>query len=480
MGLKKNFIYNSFLTLSTYIFGLITFPYVSRVLGVQNIGIVNFVDNIINYFILCSSLGLAILGVREIAQHKANKLELSRTFTSLLSINIILTTIALLIYIIVINTTPQLKEYKNLLYIGIFKIIFNIFLIEWFYKGLENFKYITLRTLIIKLIYVISIFVFVKDSTDIYIYFSLTIIVIIINAISNVLNIKDKVKITFYKIEIKRYIKPYFMLGVYLLLTSMYTTFNVIYLGMTNNAEEVGYYTTSIKIYSIILGFFTAFTSVMLPRMSSLLTEGKISEFELLIHKSFSALFSISIPFSIWGIFQSPNIIEILSGKGYEGAIVPMQIILPLIIVVGIAQILAIQILMPLGKDKVVLKASMFGAFFGILLNIMLVKQYHSIGTAIVLLISESVVTIYYILFIRKEKIIKLPYKQLFTQLIAATPYCLIGIIINILSLNKYLSLCVISFLFMIYYFVLNVIIIKNDFTINFIKTFTSRNPNGK
>lgn len=463
MGLKKNFIYNSFLTLSTYIFGLITFPYVSRVLGVQNIGIVNFVDNIINYFILFSSLGLAILGVREIAQSRGNKIDLSRTFSSLLTINITFTAVALIIYLIFINVIPQLEEYKNLLYIGVFKILFSVFLIEWLYKGLENFKYITLRTLIIKLIYVISIFVFVQDSKDIYIYFSLTIVVVIVNAITNILYIKGITYMTFHRLEIKKYLKPYCTLGIYMLLTSMYTSFNVVYLGITNNTVEVGYYTTAIKIYSIILGFFTAFTSVMLPRMSSLLNEGKTSEFVTMIQKSFNILFSISIPLAIFSLFEASVLIEILSGKGYEGSIIPMQIIMPLIIIVGIAQILAVQILMPLKKDRIVLNASILGAITGVLLNIILVKELHSIGTAVVLLCSEFIVTAYYCLAIKKEQLINIPFRLFFKHLIVSVPYFIICITFNSLGLNIYISVLLVIISFLIYFLFANVYLLNNN-----------------
>ena len=141
MGIKRNFFFSSILTTANYIFPLIIFPYISRVLGVNNIGICNFVDSIINYFILFSMMGLSITGIREIAKVKKDKSILQQTFSSLFVLNLISTSIALILLIIGIYTIPQLKEHQNLMWIGAVKLVFSLFLIEWFFKGIENFKY---------------------------------------------------------------------------------------------------------------------------------------------------------------------------------------------------------------------------------------------------------------------------------------------------------------------------------------------------
>ena len=132
----------------------------------------------------------------------------------------------------------------------------------------------------------------------------------------------------------------------------MYTTFNVAYLGFTSNEVEVGYYTTATKLYTILLALFTAFTSVMIPRMSSLVAENKMEEFKKLSQKSSNILFGFSIPLIIYASVYAPYIINLIAGMGYEGAILPMRIILPLVLVIGYEQILICHILMPLKKDK--------------------------------------------------------------------------------------------------------------------------------
>lgn len=185
-SLKKNVIYSSLLTTANYIFPLLTYPYVSRVLGVDKIGVCNFVDSIINYFVLFSMLGINIMGIREIASCKDNREELNKRFSSLFILNTISTSIVLILLIIAIETVPKLYEHRDIMYIGVLKLIFSYLLIEWLYKGLENFKFITTRTIILKCIYVLAVFLFVKDVDDYKIYYFIMSIMIVINAIINI------------------------------------------------------------------------------------------------------------------------------------------------------------------------------------------------------------------------------------------------------------------------------------------------------
>ena len=147
MGLKKNIVYSSILTTSLYVFQIITYPYVSRVLGVTNIGICNFAQSVVLFASLFSTFGIVNIGIREIAASQGNKEKLNQIFSEIFQINLLLTLAVIVPYIIAIEILPQLIPYRKLLYIGIFQIIFNTLTIEWLFKGLEDFKYITMRTI---------------------------------------------------------------------------------------------------------------------------------------------------------------------------------------------------------------------------------------------------------------------------------------------------------------------------------------------
>lgn len=451
-SVKTNFLYSSILTTANYIFPLLTYPYVSRVLGVEKIGICNFIDSIINYFILFSMMGISITGIREIAKYKNNQTELNKTFSSLIVLNIISTTIMLLILVAVTYTIPQLYEHKELMYIGGLKLMSNFLLIEWFYKGLEEFKYITKRTLIVKSIYVLSIFIFIHNPKDYILYYAILTMMITINAIINTIHSRKFIEFSINKISIKPFVKPFISLGIYMLLTSMYTSFNIAYLGFVSGATEVGYYTTATKLHSIILSIFTAFTGVMLPRMSSLIAENKYEDFKNMFYKSVNILFGLSIPLIIFSIILSPCIIYIISGKGYEGAIIPMQIVMPLILIIGYEQILIIQALMPLKKDKAILINSMVGAGVSLICNLIFVTSYKSIGSAIVWLISELTVLCIAQYFITKYIRIKFPLILMLKNIIYNIPLGIILYLVNISFSNVHLLKIIVSIIILVIY----------------------------
>lgn len=467
-GLKRNFLYQSILTVSNYIFPILTYPYVSRVLGVDKIGYCNYIDSIINYFILFSMLGFGAVGIREVAKNKNNRLELNKTFSNILFFNTITTFTVSLFFIVINKITLHIPDVFFL--IGIIKIFSTSFQIEWLYIGLENFKIITQRTLIVKILYVISVFLFIKDSSDYTIYFFLLCFLVFGNALVNLLYAHKYVSFTLHNIEIKKYIKPVLSMGGYMILTSMYTSFNVVYLGYVTNETEVGYYTTATKLYSIIIALFSAFTSVMLPRMSSLLAENNTSEFRTYIIKSINILIILSVPLIIYTILYAPHIILILSGKGYEGAILPMRIVMPLVLIIGYLQILVIQILIPLKKDSIVLINSLIGALVGVSCNILLVNTYKSIGSAWVWLISEFSTLFVAQYYVTKYINIKFPLPLLIHKVMLHIPLAIILYIIYILISSPFLAIAISGIVLIIYEIVLNLYIDKEAIVIALLK----------
>ncbi len=402
-SLKQNIFYSGILTTANYIFPLITYPYVSRILGVANIGACNFVDSIINYFLILSALGIGTVGIREIAKNKGDKDKLQKTFSQLFTINTITTSIAVILLLFAMHTVPKLYENYDLMWIGVLKLVFNYLLIEWLYKGLEDFKYVTKRTILVRCLYVLSVFIFVKNTDDLGIYYFLTSATVVVNAIINLLYARRVVQFKFCFSSLKEYSKSVGILGVYNILTSMYTTFNVAYLGFVSSDTQVGYYTTSTKIHSLILMAFTAVTGVLMPRISSILAEKKYTEYSRLIKKSISILLLFSIPCIVVLEFFAPQIIYLIAGPGYEGAVLPLRIIAPLVLIIGLEQILITQSLMPIGKDKAVLINSIIGAFVGLSANLLFVPQLASVGSALVWLMSEVTVMLSAMYFFRKE-----------------------------------------------------------------------------
>ena len=461
VSVKKNFFYSALLTGANYIFPLIVFPYVSRVLGVTNLGACNFVDSIVHYFIIFSMLGIDVVGIREIAKTKGDKDKLNQCFSSLFIINTILTSIALIVYLVCIYTIPKLHDHLELMWIGAAKLCFNYLLIEWLFKGLEEFKFITSRSLIIKTLYVVSVFVFVKKPGDYLIFFLLTSLNVVLNALVNCIYSKKYVSFSFRSLNIKAFLPSILLLGVYAILTNMYTTFNVAFLGFSAGETEVGYYTTANKIFAISLSLFTALTGVLLPRMSALIAENQLAGYKHLLCKTTDFLVAVSFPAIAFVVFIAPEIIRLISGKGYEGAIVPLQIMIPLLFIIGYEQVLVIQGLMPLKKDKAILINSIIGASVGITCNILLVPVLKGIGSSIVWVISELAVLLVAQFFMRRFVGIRFPWKKILYNAVFLFPLVVFLYFLKGLPFSYFVSLSTAIVLTGIYTFLLQICILK-------------------
>lgn len=422
-SVKKNFAYNLVLTLCGYIFPLITFPYVSRVLGVQSIGVCNFADGVINYFVLFSMLGIGSYGVREIARVRDDKERRNHVFTNLISINVLTTLVAITVLIICIFTIPKFIHYHSFLLVGIAKLLFNVFLIEWFYQGIQDFRYITIRSLIVRILYVLLIFLFIKQPEDALLFFILTTGVTIVNAVVNCLHARHYIKLDLSVIEWKVYIVPILSFGYYRILTSMYTTFNTVFLGFTADDIEVGFFATASKLYVIIMSVLTAFTTVMVPKVSELLHEKQIKKLQWIADQTLSVVTIVSLPIIIFSQFCAPEIIRLIAGPGYEGAIVPFRIVICLLLIIGFEQILIQQFLMASTKNKPILIVCTVGAITGVGLNILLTPFLLSVGSSIAWGASELMVLLFGISFVKKNIGIKIQIKELLSNIVLSGLY---------------------------------------------------------
>ena len=476
-SIKQNIIYSSLLTVSNYLFPLITYPYVSRVLGVDGIGICNFIDSVIQYCILFSMMGTMTLGIREIARTKDNNNKLNTAFSSILTLNLVFTIISIIALILCIKFLGNLdqEKYESLFIIGVAKIISTSLQIEWLFKGLEDFRYVTIRAIIVRILYVVSVFIFVHEKNDYVIYFALTTSTITINAIINLIYSRHFIKFRLKGLEIKKYFKPFLTLGSYLFLTSLYTTFNVAYLGLVTNTIEVGYYTTATKLYTIIMSLFTAFTGVMLPRISNLMAKGEQTRVFELISKSLEVLFLMTVPLIAISEVCAPEIISLLAGSGYEGAEVPMRIVMPLMLVIGYEQIIIVQLLTPLGKDRFIFTNSVIGALVGLSMNLLVVSKLASIGSAIVWLSSEFAVLISSQYFTTKCTGYRLPVKGFIHRLLLLIVLIIVLAIVKSYINNSIASLFTISILSSVFCIAIEWLVFRNSIVESLIRKYLLR-----
>lgn len=392
-SLKINFIMNAVLTMSSFIFPLISFPYVSRILLPVGTGKVSFAASLVSYFVIFSQLGIPTYGIRACAKIRDNRKELSRTAQELLFINLLMSIASYVILAIALIFIPRLHEERTLYIIMSFTIILNAIGMEWLYKALEQYTYITVRSIIFKFIALIAMFLLIHNQSDYIIYGGITIFAASASNILNFINAHKYIEIKLIgEYDFRRHFKPVCIFFAMACATTIYTHMDTVMLGFMTTDVEVGYYNAAIKIKSILVSTVTSLGAVLLPRASYYMERGLLSEFKSISKKALNFVFIIATPLMLYFIVFAKEGIYFLSGSAYTGSIIPMQLIMPTLLFIGITNILGIQILIPMGKEITVLRSEIVGAITDILLNAILIPKFASAGAAIGTLVAEFAV----------------------------------------------------------------------------------------
>ena len=467
MSIKSNYIYTVTLTLSELVFPLITFPYVTRVLGPTGIGAVNFATSFIGYFILFAALGINIYGQREAAKYRTDKAGLSKAFNQILLIHILSTVLFFLIYSAIILSFDKFRHDILLFATAGVYLLLNAFSIEWFFLGIEQFRYITFRSVITRIIFTLAIFIFIKEKSDYILYYILIAISTSIPFIINIIYAKKVVVFSFRSFynrkEIAKHLKDLVYSSLYMSITSIYTSFSIVYLGFISTETNVGYFSVANKLFSVVLSFFTALTIVLYPHLSSLMAQNNLKEFKRLIEKSFEIFIPVSIAIVVISILVSNEVVHLFSGDKFKNSVPVLQLFMPLVIVVGLAQIYVSQILFPLKKDKDVLINSAVVAIISIGLNIIIVTRFSLMGAIITLLISETIMTILLgIKVYRYQKIMPSP-TLILKNILLSIPYILLFKLIRLMVISDIGTLLAMTFLSFAYFIIIQCFVVKNE-----------------
>lgn len=396
-SVKVNYILNLINTGTQMLFPLITFPYVCRVIEADGIGQINFFQSIISYISLFTCLGIPMYAIREIARDRSDVVQMNRTAMEILLLHSMLTLVGYAIVAILCLTVPQIQVNIPLFLILSLTIFFTAIGCEWFYQGIEDFKYITIRGLIIKTVSVVLLFIFVKSKTDLLYYGCYTVFGVLGGNIFNFFRLRKYIhreNIIFSELHIKRHIKPVLKVFSFSVVTSIYLQQNTVLLGFLKNALAVGYFATATKVMQMLLTMSACLGSVMMPRASHLIAENREDEFNRLIQKSYDFTLAIALPMTIGLIFCAPSLITALCGVKFEHSILPSQIIAPIILMVAISNVFGIQVLFPKGKINVVTLCCGIGAVADLILNLCLIPFFSYIGTSIAYLGAEVATTV--------------------------------------------------------------------------------------
>lgn len=469
-SVRINFIMNFILTISNFLFPLITFPYISRILGAAGVGTINFATSIVTYFSMVGMLGIPTYGIRACAKVRDDQKELSKTVQEIMSLNAIVMSLSILLYLITIMTVPQLRQEKLLYLILSSTLIFNVLGVDWLYKALERYSYITVRSIVFKFLSVLFMFLLVRSEQDYVIYGALTVFAAVGSNALNFINLKKIVDwVPLGELNITRHLRPTLTFFLLTVSTTIYLNVDTTMLGFIKGSEEVGYYSAAVKVKQILVSVVTSLGVVLLPRLSYYVEQNREEEFKRLTKKALNFVIVLSFPLVVYFILMSHQAILFLSGPEFLPAMLPMQLIMPTVLFIGLSNLMGIQILVPTHREKLVVYSTMIGALVDILINSVGIPFFGAAGAAFAGMIAEFSVVMVQILFL-KDFIIPLLKEIQFIKILFALiiSTVLTSICLGIVNLSNFLTLLVSSIVYFSVYLVI-LVVLKENFVFDMI-----------
>lgn len=417
----KNSLYNVLYRCLNIFFPFITSIYIARVLMAESIGKVAAAQNLVSYFTLLAAMGIPTYGIKIIAQFNVKSEQSSKAFTELFTINFILSAVCSICYFLVIFTVPHYADNRLLYCVTGINIIFNVINVDWFYQGIQEYKYIAIRSLIIKTLSVIAIFVFVKSSHDFIIYALISSGALVGNYFFNIVRIRRYVHLVFKDLQFRDHIRHILILSVASIAAEIYVLADTTMLDYMCGSTVVGYYNMSMRIIKIVRGVVIAVAAVFLPQFSALYYQSKIDAFHKLINKGLHIIGALSIPIAVGIALTAKDLILLLFGIEFNESILTTKVLAISIISVAFSSFIGMQVLVTIGKEKITTVSTIVGAFVNIILNYFLIQGLMHTGAAIASAITELTVTAIQLILARKYIPFQFKYRKILFSVCAMT-----------------------------------------------------------
>lgn len=402
-SVKYNFIMNAILTVAGIIFPLITFPYISRVLLVEGSGKVAFATSVVTYFTMFAALGIPTYGVRACAIVRDHKEKLSKTVQELLIISGITTLITYAVFLIALFVIPEFAQERTLLLIVGLGIGLNTIGVQWLYNALEQYSYITVCSILFKLLGMVLMFLLVRDSSDYQIYGGVYVIASFGSYLLNFFRLRKFV--TFRKTgtyQFKKHLKHILVFFAMSAGASIYLNLDVVMLRFLQDNTAVGYYNAGIKVKTVLVTCVTSLGTVLLPRLSYYIETADQKAFQLMVGKAFRFVFVTASAVTVYfSIFAGESIL-LLSGEAFLPSVEPMMILMPTVLLIGLSNVTGIQILTPNGREREVMYSIWGGAILDFALNLIVIPEFSASGAAVSTLLAEGMVLLLQCWFLRK------------------------------------------------------------------------------
>ena len=395
-SVKTNFTLNLINTFAGLLYPVITFPYISRILMPEGLGLIQFLQSVISYFAMFAALGIPLYAVKEVAKVRDDVELRNKTVTELFCLHALLTVIVFFFLLLAGFLVNQLAIHFGLYLILSCHLIMNVLGCEWFYQGIENFKYITIRSLMVRLFSLIALFVFVRSRADIFIYAVLLIVAEAGNYLFNFVHLRKYVHLFSSKLKelsIKRHVKPALEIFLLNVIVSIYINLDSVMLGFMKGNADVGYYTAATQIVRALCGFSVALGAVVLPRLASYYHDRELVMFKKLTKDALSFSMVVLVPLCVILMIIAPVLVPVFCGSAYGPTILTIRVLSPIMIFLGISGIMGTKVLYAMDCQRIVILCTALGAVSNFILNLFLIPVYSHYGAAFASLVAEFLVS---------------------------------------------------------------------------------------
>lgn len=479
MSTKKNIFYNTILSVSQLLLPLVTYPYVSRVLGPSALGKISFIDSISQYFVLFAAIGIPVYGIREFGKLDCNdKKGRDKLFFELFLLHQFFSFFLICFYILLffILKGSDLDPYLYL--IGGVMILINPLLIEWYYQSKGKFDFITKRSIITKVISAILIFLIIKKQDDFIIYYAILLFSLMMNVLVNLYSfIKEKPIFSYGNLDFRKHFRPLLLLTTTTVVGSIYIVLDTFILGLVGDFVAVGYYSTAIKIVKLPLAMINAVAIVSLSKVSGAFFNNDLLAVRTYLAKSLQYVLTLSIPLSFGMGLTAKWTIPLISGAEFLPAVTAVKILSPVIVLIALNYLIFVQLLTPGHKEKAMLMITIFGSMVSVGSNLFLVPKFSYIGSAITTTVTEFAILLLCVFVSKKEFQINLEIDCLIKALISCILFIPFFYLIDMIECKDFLKIlicffaCGLSYFFIQRFAFKNVIVLGvEEFCLNFFK----------
>lgn len=367
----RNTLYKLFLSTFNIIVPVLVGPYINALLDKSEYGVYNKALSIVTFFLIFASFGIYNLGVREISKVREDKKKLSSMFTNLFVFGIITNLVVSLIYILyalfVVESGNQI-----IFIVMVIQILFNTFMVEWVNEAVENFGFITKKTVIIRIISTVLLFLVVTRPEHTFIYALLTSVTIAVNNFVGFLYVKRKIQFDFSDIKLTRYLKPLTLQLIIANVSILFTLFDRLMLGWFVSNDAVTEYTLPCNLVNMVALTMMLLITVSIPRLNYYISQGMKKEYLSLLNQSTRGYFLLIFPSCIGLFCLGYEVTMLYASEKWIAAAPVMQMFALRFIFTSIVTIYSNQVLFIFKKEKRLVQMLAIGGAINVIFKFIL------------------------------------------------------------------------------------------------------------